>query len=59
MGVTAEAFQGSIVNIARTFIYVDTALALLFQDDWAMAGYYGMYAFMNIASFLAFFSINN
>lgn len=55
----ARAFTNSILNVPKFIVYLDTSLNLIYQNDWVLAGYYGMYFFLNMIYFIAFVSLNN
>lgn len=54
----SSTFSGSIMDLVKTFVYLDTAFNLLFVEEWFFSGYYGMYALLNMVAFIAFFSLN-
>lgn len=58
MALLASTFTDSIMDLLKTVIYLDTSFNLLFKQEWFFSGYYGMYALLNLVSFIAFFSLN-
>jgi uncharacterized membrane protein len=58
MAVIAETFSDSIMDLVKTVVYIDTAFGMLFQHQYLITGYYGMYSLLNIVSFIAFVSLN-
>ena len=59
IGRLSQSFSDSILELLKTVIYADSAFNLLFQQQWFFSGYYGMYAILNLVSFVAFFALNS
>ena len=57
-GRLSQTFSDSILELLKTVIYFDTSFNLLFQEEWFFSGYYGIYAILNLVSFIAFFALN-
>lgn len=53
-----STFSDSLMDLVKTIVYLDTSFNMMFNREWLFSGYYGMYAVLNIVSFIAFVSLN-
>ena len=54
----SEAISDSIMDLVKTFVYLDTSISMFSKGENILCGYYGMYSLLNMVEFIAFFSLS-
>ena len=54
-----SAISDSFMDLIKTIVYLDTSFNMLFDSNYLTAGYFGMYAVLNLVQVVAFLALNN